>query len=70
MGFRADTGADNPSLAAVPGQQTQQLGAAMVGAGDAGMRIAADMQNTINQTQVDDALNKMRETALDLTYNR
>jgi soluble lytic murein transglycosylase len=68
-GFHADASADNPSLAAIPGQQTQQLGNALLDDGNSALRIATDMQERINQTQVDDALNKMRQTTLDLTYN-
>lgn len=68
-GVRADPSVDNASLAGLPGQQMQQMGAGLSGLGDSALRIATDMQNTINQSMVDGALNKMRETALNLTYD-
>jgi soluble lytic murein transglycosylase len=59
----------SPGLAAMPGQQMQGFGNALVGASDAALRIATQMQMNINQTQVDDALNKTRQASLDLTYD-
>lgn len=67
-GVRAEGGI-SPGLAAMPGQQLQQLGGALVGVSDAAVRIATSMQQDINQTQVDDALNKTREASLKLTYD-
>ncbi|HEX7650723.1 MAG TPA: transglycosylase SLT domain-containing protein [Noviherbaspirillum sp.] len=68
-GFRADPSVDNPSLAAIPGQQTQQLGAAMSGAGEAAMRIATDMQEQINYSQVAQQYSILRDKANDLKFN-
>lgn len=52
------------------GRQMQQLGAGMQQAGSAFSAIAVDMQQQANQLRVDDALNKAKETALKLTYDK
>lgn len=69
LGAAHADGGISPGLAAIPGQQMQQFGGALVGASDAALRIATQMQQDINQTQVDDALNKAREATLKLTYD-
>ena len=51
-------------------QQQAKMGAAMLGAGAVGSRIAADMQNTANAVRVDDAINQTKEAALALTYDK
>lgn len=57
-----------PEIAAQPGQQMQKLGAAQGSAGDAGAKIALDEAGLANQTRVNDAMNQVRQHALDLTY--
>lgn len=61
------------TASAVPdfsGQQMQQAGAAIEHVGGAVNNIAIDMQQQVNQVRVDDALNKARQSVLDLTYNQ
>lgn len=50
-------------------QQLQQAGDALQKNGGAAGSIALDMQQQANQVRVDDALNKVRRQALDLTYD-
>lgn len=72
----ATTAADpNLSLPSGPnaqqeaGQQAQALGNAVQGTGDAVSKIALSMQDQVNQTRVNDAVNKARVAAQDLAYN-
>ncbi len=58
-------------------EQLQAGGAALERAGGVAVNIATDMQNVanemtkqVNQVRVDDSLNKMRQSMLDLTYNQ
>lgn len=53
---------------AAPGQ-LQQAGEALTRAGAGVASIAMDMEQQVNQVRVDDALNKVRQQTLDLTYN-
>ncbi len=69
MPQRADTQVDSPSLAALPGQEEEQLGGSMTGAGDALVQLATRAQDDANQTRVDDNLNQLRQQALTLTYD-
>ena len=64
----ADAGAGNLGLAALHGQQMQQYGRDMQGIGEAGMKIASDMSDQINQTMVTQATNSMQEKVRDLTF--
>lgn len=50
-------------------QQLQQLGDSALRSGQALSSIAIDMQQQANQVRVDASLNKLRQQALDLTYN-
>ena len=59
-----------PDMPDVAGQQTQQMSQGLMRAGDAASRIALDMQNEANQLRVDDALNRAKEAALRLTYDK
>jgi len=54
----------------VAGQQAQQMGRAMQQFGGEVGRIALDMQHEANQLRVTDALNRAKETALQLTYDK
>ena len=54
----------------VAGQQAQQMGRAMMAGGQQIGQVAMDMQQQANQLRVDDALNKAKETALRLTYDK
>ncbi len=69
MPQRADTSVDSPSLAALPGQEMEQMGNSMTGAGDALVQLATRAQDDANQTRVDDGLNQLRQQALTLTYD-
>lgn len=60
---------DSAPMQDATGQQLQQLGNAMTGAGAAANTIAMDMAQQVNQVRVDDGLNKVRQQVLDLTYN-
>jgi len=60
---------DAAPVANATGQQFQQAGEALQGAGSTAMDIAMDMQNQANQVRIDDSLNKVRQQMLDLTYN-
>lgn len=58
-----------PQVQNVAPQQLQQVGEATQRAGAAAGNVALDMIQQVNQVRVDDALNKVRQSALDLTYN-
>ena len=51
-------------------QQTQQMGDAAQGAGEAANRIAIDTAAIANQLRVDDAVNRIKEEQLRLTYDK
>jgi len=59
-----------PEMPDVAGQQAQQMGRAMMAGGQQIGQVALDMQQQANQLRVDDALNKAKETALKLTYDK
>lgn len=59
-----------PEVPDVGGQQTQRLAQASQQLGDAAGRVAADIAQQANQIRVDDALNRTKETALRLTYDK
>ena len=52
------------------GQQARQMGAALGNTGNELAKMALDMQRQINQVRVDEALNKAKETALQLTFDK
>lgn len=52
------------------GKQAQEMGRAMMAGGQQIGQVALDMQQQANQLRVDDALNKAKETALKLTYDK
>lgn len=58
-----------PNAEQIQGQQAQALGGAVQSAGDAESKIALSMQEQVNQTRVNDAVNKARMAAQDLAYN-
>lgn len=59
-----------PEMPDVAGQQAQQMGRGMM-AGSRGLeQVALDMQQQANQLRVDDALNRVKEIALRLTYDK
>lgn len=60
----------SPEMPDVAGQQAQQLNQGLGRAGDMASRIALDMQTEANQLRVDDAVNKAKEVALRLTYDK
>jgi len=59
-----------PDAPDVAGLQAQQTGRAMASTGQAVGQIALDMQQQANQLRVDDALNRVKEAALRLTYDK
>ena len=59
-----------PRMPDVAGQQAQQMGQALMGAGQQLGRVAIDMQQEANQLRVTDALNKAKEQALRLAYDK
>lgn len=59
-----------PEMPDVAGQQAQQMGRAMMAGGQGIGQVALDMQQQANQLRVDDALNKAKEAALRLTYDK
>jgi soluble lytic murein transglycosylase len=59
-----------PEMPDVAGQQAQQMGRAMMAGGRQIGQVALDMQQQANQLRVDDALNKAKEAALRLTYDK
>lgn len=61
---------DAPQMMDVAGAQLQQMGAGLSRAGDATGAIANDMAQKANQLRVDDALNRIKEEQLRLTYDR
>lgn len=58
-----------PNAEEVAGQQLERAGTAVQRAGDVGSRIALAAQDQVNQTRVNDAVNKARVAAQDLAYN-
>lgn len=67
---RAFTGSDAPGPGAINAKQTQQLGAAVQGAGDVAARMALDAQNQANEVRVLDAVNRAKERQFDLKYGQ
>jgi soluble lytic murein transglycosylase len=65
--FNAPSG---PSGSEIAGQQMQQLGQAVQGAGDMAARMQMDIQQQLNQTRVDDALNRVKEEQMRLTHDK
>ncbi len=59
-----------PEMPDFAGQQTQQMSRGMMQAGQALGQVAIDIQQQANQLRVDDALNKAKEAALRLTYDK
>ncbi|GAB3190777.1 transglycosylase SLT domain-containing protein [Hydrogenophaga aquatica] len=59
-----------PEMPDVAGQQAQQTARAMAASGQALGQVALDMQQQANQLRVDDALNRAKESALRLTYDK
>jgi len=59
-----------PNAPDTAGLQAQQTGRAMASTGQAVGQIALDIQQQANQLRVDDALNRAREEALRLTYDK
>ena len=59
-----------PEMPDIAGQQTQQMSRGMMQAGQALGQVAIDIQQQANQLRVDDALNKAKEAALRLTYDK
>jgi soluble lytic murein transglycosylase len=66
VGVQAYSG---PNAQQLGGQQMQELGGAAQRAGDSAAHIALAMQEQVNQTRVNDAVNKARQAAQDLAYN-
>ena len=60
----------SPDMPDVAGAQLQNLSQNLGRAGDAASRIALDMQTEANQLRVDDAINRAKEAALKLTYDK
>lgn len=61
---------DAPQMQDIAGRQAMQLGDAMQRAGQGLGQAALEMQHQANQLRVDDALNKAKEAALRLTYDK
>jgi hypothetical protein len=59
-----------PTPGGIAADQANQLGQATLRAGDAIGRVALDMDQQVNETRVMDAVNKAKERAFDLTYNK
>ena len=59
-----------PNAPDIAGQQAQQLGQAMGQAGQQATRIAMDMQQQANDLRTTEALNKLKEQALRMTYDK
>lgn len=59
-----------PNAEQIQGQQAQALGGAVQSAGDHASHIALAMQDQVNQTRVNDAVNQARMAAQDLAYNK
>lgn len=59
-----------PEMPDVAGQQAQQMGRAMMAGGQGLAQVALDVQQQANQLRVDDALNRAKEAALRLTYDK
>ena len=60
----------SPDMPDVAGAQLRDLSQNLGRAGDAAGRIALDMQTEANQLRVDDAINRAKEAALKLTYDK
>lgn len=58
-----------PNAQQIVGAQAESAGRALQGAGDAASHIALAMQDQINQTRVNDAVNQARIAAQTLTYD-
>lgn len=52
------------------GPQARQMGAALSHVGNDMAKVAMDMQRQINQVRIDEALNKAKESALRLTFDK
>ena len=65
--YLSDGGA--PAIGAINARQQQEMGAAAAGAGDVATRIAATMQDHVDQVRVADAMNQARQVALGLAYD-
>lgn len=61
---------DAPNVPDYAGRQTQMAGQAIEGAGLAFDRALLDMQREANQLRVDDVLNKTKEDAMRLTFDK
>lgn len=59
-----------PDMPDIAGRQAQQMGHSMQRFGGEIGQIALDMQAQANQVRVDDALNRVKEEALRLTYDK
>ncbi len=59
-----------PDMPDIAGRQAQQMGQNMQRFGGEIGQIALDMQDQANQVRVDDALNRVKEEALRLTYDK
>lgn len=65
-----NTRIEAPPMTDIAGQQSRQLGAGMMQAGQALGQVATDVQREANQLRVDDALNQAKEAALRLAYDK
>lgn len=61
---------DAPNMPDVAGAQMRQFGQGMGQAGHAAAQIVTDVQQQANDLRVTDALNRAKETALKLTYDK
>lgn len=59
-----------PTMPDIAGQQAQQLGQAVQRAGTRAADFAIDLEREANQLRVDEALNRIKEQALRLTYDQ
>lgn len=59
-----------PEMPDVAGQQAQQMGRAMMAGGQQIGQVALDMQQQANQLRVDEAVDKAKNAALRLTYDK
>lgn len=69
LAVHADTSVASASMAALPGQQLERAGQAMIGVSDSLLRIATKMQEETNQVRIDDKRNQLRQAALTLAYD-
>jgi soluble lytic murein transglycosylase len=63
------TAPGGPNAEQIVGAQTEAAGRAMQGAGDAASKIALAVQDQVNQTRVNDAVNQARIASQNLTYD-